>query len=213
MPTVTLHGPAGLSLLVTQGGRAPGIYSNAAPAYLGGVPDQTIENNTEEGLLDLRPYFSDHAGGTWEIVTTPGTGGITIGPTTGILVYDSWPLPEGSWSVVATVTNDAGAASTGAFTITVTPVSAPPGTVQNAPLTYNGGLPASLAPADLPFDWSQFISGPGPVTYGATGLPSGVSINATTGAITGTWTGTASATLTAGNGTAPDVSAGVTFSA
>ncbi|MFV0408302.1 MAG: hypothetical protein ACK5LJ_00955 [Paracoccus sp. (in: a-proteobacteria)] len=210
--SVVLHGPAGLSLTVTQGARTPGSFDgSAAPAYLGGLSDQSAENNTGAASIDLEPYFM----GANLIYSYSDTGGQSAARlyVTGSVAYaDTDPLPEGTFPATVRATDSiTGLYAEASFDWIVTPVTGGGGTT--GPLTYNGGLPSTLTPADMAYDWSQHISGPGPVAYGATGLPSGVSIDAATGAITGTWTGTASATLTAGNGTSPDVSAGVTFSA
>ena len=79
-----------------------------------------------------------------------------------------------------------------------------------APLDYDGLMP-TITPADLPYNVSQHISGPGTPAYSGTGFPVGVTINPSSGILddTGTFTGDTIGAITVSNGELPNVT--ITF--
>ncbi len=140
---------------------------------------------------------------SWSLTTVPGLTGPTIsGAKNAQVTYSGTPTAAGSWSLIATVVDSGkNRCSLGSATVVVT-VNPPPaglvidtnsipsgqvGVAYNATVAASGGT--------TPYTWSQ------------TGLPAGLSINASTGVITGTpaagtaGTHTANITVT-GGGTA-----------
>ncbi|AQP45255.1 hypothetical protein RPIT_10990 [Tessaracoccus flavus] len=124
--------------------------------------------------------------------------GVAIDPASGVISGE--PEAAGSSSVTVTATNEAGSDST-SFTMTVAeaPVvdTTAPAIAAVGPVTGKQGTALSVT-----FEASDESL---PLTYSATGLPAGVSINPSTGVISGTPTGhgvsTATVTVTdaAGN--------------
>ena len=114
-----------------------------------------------------------------------GTGAITGTPTT----------VGGPTNVRLTGTTAAGATS-GQFTLAITIGLGPP--VITSPLTASGGVA-------VPFSYQITATNPPHTTYGATGLPAGLGINAGTGLISGTPAvgsgGTHNVTISATNAT------------
>lgn len=93
--------------------------------------------------------------------------------------------------------------------VTVPTGCAAPGTTAetDSPTITSGSLPK--ATVGTPYSYTVTASGTPTPTFTATGLPAGLTIDATTGVISGTPTtpGSTTVTVTASNGTAPDVSA------
>jgi prepilin-type N-terminal cleavage/methylation domain-containing protein len=119
---------------------------------------------------------------TWSAVNLPT--GINInsaGQITGT------PTVAGTYNVTLTATDARKLAGTAAFTWTINP----------APTVTNPGnrVSPAMSPVTLPV---AATGGTAPVTWGATGLPAGLAIDATTGVITGipTTVGTNDVTIT-----------------
>ena len=117
--------------------------------------------------------------------------GLTVNGTTGAIT--GTPTVAGTSTATISATNLFGTTSVSlAFTISVQPPSITSGGMANGTLGY-------------PFTY-QITASNNPTSYSATGLPSGLSVNGTTGAITGTptvtglTTGTISATNSGGVG-------------
>lgn len=109
-------------------------------------------------------------------------------------------------------------ARTGAVTLDTNTITASsgcpaPGTPSDtvAP-TITSGAPTT-ATAGTPYDYTVTATGTPAPTFTATGLPTGLSIDGSTGVISGTPTtpGTSTVTITASNGTAPDDTQTVTI--
>jgi PKD repeat protein len=121
--------------------------------------------------------------------------GLAVNTATGLI--SGTPTAPGTAAVTITAVNVSGTASK---TLTITVVNPP--TVQ---ITSSA---TAAGPAGSPFTY-QITGSNSPTSFGASGLPTGLSVNATSGAITGTPTvqGTTTATITAtnasGTGSAP----------
>lgn len=208
LPTDTLRNAETVTVSYTNsGGTASsgfGVTVSAAapaPAYDGGFPDLSYENNIAAQTYDAARHFSNTEGGTWSLAVSPETGGIAINAVSGMLTLEPLPIPEGTWTLTVSVTSAAGTASA-TVGLTITP--APAGGTQIAPPTYDGGAPdlllktgAAMTPADL----SLHFSG-ADLAYTASGLPKGVSVDGATGVISGipAADGTYIVTFTAANG-------------
>ena len=196
-----------LRIVITKSGTA-----TPAPTYAGGLTDKTYDNDIEAQTYDVAPFFSNIAAGAWSVSSAPAiTSGLWIDQK-GIVTIEPLPLPEGVWTITATFDDGTNPPANGSFQLTITAAGQVGGTPETA-LDYDGLAPKSLGPTDLPYDFSQHISGPGPVTYSAKGLPAGVTIGATTGTISdsSSFTGTTTATIIAGNGTLPDIGVAIGF--
>lgn len=114
--------------------------------------------------------------------------GVSVNTTTGLV--SGTPGANGTYNATVTATNATG---TGSRAVTITIAFGIP--VINSPATAS-------AATGVPFSY-QITATNGPVTFGASGLPSGLSVDAATGLISGTpdLFGTFPVTITAGNGT------------
>jgi hypothetical protein len=185
----------------------------AAPAYNGGLTDKSYENNIDTQTYDISPYFSNIAAGIWSVSSSPTiTSGLSIDQF-GVVAMEPLPLPEGVWTVTATFSDGFNPPASGSFKLAIMPAPEQESGDPDSALNYDGMAPKQIGPSDLPYEFSQHISGPGPVTYSASGLPAGVTIGATTGTISDSarFTGMAAATVTASNGAPPDIQVGISF--
>ena len=112
--------------------------------------------------------------------------GLTINSTTGLIT--GTPTASGTATVTLSATNSTG---TGNATLTLTITAGTP--VITSATTANGTVGNAFS--------YQITATNSPTSYGATGLPNGLTINSTTGLITGTPTasGTSTVTLSATN--------------
>ena len=187
-PTATTNA-AGLASVTATANATAGSYTVAATIAGGGAPANFSLTNTAAGPLTVTTTtVPNGAVGTAYSTTVLATGGtapytwsanglpspLVINSTTGQIT--GTPTAVGSSNVTVTVNDTAGGSARGSFTlvITVQPlvisttslVNGTAGTAYTAPVAATGGV--------APYSWS------------ATGLPSPLVINATTGQITGT---------------------------
>ena len=132
-------------------------------------------------------------GATWKYAATGLPAGLAISPTTGVISGTVTGAAK-AYSVTVTPTDSKGGNASASFTWNVSVLSLTnPGTLSNA-------VGDTLALTTI--SASGVPAGDNP-TYSATGLPSGLSINSSTGAISGTMSGAAgtySAKVTASDG-------------
>ena len=120
--------------------------------------------------------------------------GLSVNTTTGLI--SGTPTTAGSFGVTLNATNSAG---TGTATLTLTIAQQQPPAI-TSPLTASGTVGSAFS--------YQITASNNPTSFNATGLPSGLSVNMTTGVISGTSTTvgsfsvTISATNAAGTGSA-----------
>src|SRR5208282_1862208 len=117
--------------------------------------------------------------------TSYGTTGLPAGLSvnTGTGVISGMPTTAGSSTVTLSATNGSG---TGNATLTLTIKAAPP--VITSATTANGTVGTAFS--------YQITATNTPTSYGATGLPAGLSVNTGTGLISGTPTAVGSSTVT-----------------
>ena len=116
--------------------------------------------------------------------------GLSVNTTTGLIT--GTPTASGVFSATVSATNAAGTGASAPLVFTVNPNSAPTIT---SPVSASGT-------ATVAFTATPIVATSPPITgYGGTGLPPGLTVNATTGVISGTPTlpGTYNATLSATN--------------
>ncbi len=175
-----------VTALDSAGNKATTSFSldslNQAPVLGTATANQSNVDGASIAPVDASKAFADPNVG--DTVTYSANGlpaGLTINPTTGVISGSVGATdPTGVYAVHVTATDNKGAATTEAFTWAIGNV--PPVTVGTLPnKTVNDGQSASISTA------AGFSDPLGlPLTYSATGLPAGLSINAATGVISGT---------------------------
>lgn len=192
-PTTATGSPFSVSVSVTDSGtpsqtKSTSFTLTVIPTLSINVP--TLANGVQTVAYTSAAFTATGGTGsiTWSATGLPA--GLSMNASTGVISGTTGGAATTSNNVVVTAT-DSGTPpyqqtkSTAALTLTVvsklalTTITPPGGTVG---LSYSYTLVAS--------------GGATPYTYGATGLPAGLSINATTGAITGTPTAVASGAVT-----------------
>ena len=187
---------------------------NGIAAFSAGTAANTVtvtnpgsQSGTVGTAVSLQIHATDSASG--QTLTYSATGlpaGLSISSSTGLIT--GTPTASGSSSVTVTATDTTGAKGTASFTWTIGTVAGNTVTVTTpANQTSTVGTAASLQ-----ISASDSASGQ-TLTYSATGLPAGLSINATSGLISGTPTtaGTSSVTVTATDTTGAKGSASFTW--
>ena len=113
--------------------------------------------------------------------------GLSVNTTTGLI--SGSPTAAGNSSVTISATNATGT-GTAALALTINPLGTP---VINSPITASGVVGTAFS--------YQIAASNSPTSFGATGLPNGLSVNTTTGLISGTpsTAGTSNATVSATN--------------
>ena len=178
-------GPGNLATFAQPNGIATDTAGNI---YVVDTYTQTVRKITADGIV------STLAGNPWVTGTADGTGtnatfniptGITVDPTGNIYVADCWSstirkiTPDGVVTTFAGVPGVPGSADTGggtgSATLVLTIASTAPAIT--SPLTATGTM-------GIPFAY-QITASNSPTSYGASGLPSGLSVNAATGLISG----------------------------
>lgn len=201
-------------------GLPAGVQINTSTGQISGIPTVpgvydvviTARNATHTGgaslTLNVNPYtpvitsdnsatamggqpFSFQVSATNEPTTYKATGlpsGLTIDATSGLI--SGTPTQSGGFSVALVARNDGGSGSQN-FTLTVNPAT--PVITSSAAASGRQGWYFSY---QITATWN-------PTSYGATGLPDGLSVNTSTGQISGTPSaaGTSEATITASNST------------
>ena len=155
--------------------------TNQAPVVGTKTANQSNSDGDTVTALNAAAAFSDPNGDPLTYTATGLPAGLAIssaGSITGTVGKSDQP---GTYTTVVTATDDKGAATTETFTWTIADV--PPaknGTLANQ--TYNDGQSGISIATSQGFTDANGNT----LTYGASGLPAGLTINATTGQITGT---------------------------
>ena len=155
---------------------------NDAPVASNDGPLTTAED-TPINNINVLANDTDVDGGPLTVTSATATNGtVTINPD-GTLNYTPNVNFSGTETITYTISDGRGGTSTATVTINVTPVNDAPTAVGSLPPRTNldgtSGINVTTA--------GGFADVDGPTaTYSATGLPAGLSINATTGVITGT---------------------------
>ena len=196
------HGDADLHHRLDQPGAHP-RHADGGPARADG----------QQVSIDAGKSFADPNTGDTLTFTAGGLpAGLNIDPATGLIsgTIDPHASASGPYAVTVTATDNKGAATSGTFQFAVNEV--PP----------TAGVPVAAASASdgtaiAPIDTASHFSSPNglPLTYAATGLPAGLSIDPATGLISGTVDHDASknAPVVSGSGATLDGTYSVTVTA
>jgi len=223
LPTgVTLNSTTGV-LSGTPAAASGGSYSITITAA-----NLTLPNATQSFTLTVNEAptitsgssttFTVGTAGTFTVTSTgfpaatyseTGTlpGGVTLNSTTGVLAGTPIIGSSGSYSITITAANGTLPNATQGFTLTVTNLPTPPTITSAAATTFTVGTAGTF---------TVTASGSPASTFSETGtLPTGVSLNSTTGVLSGTpGAGTAGSypiTITAANGNLPNATQSFTL--
>ena len=171
------------------------------------VTNPSSQTGTAGTAVSLQIKATDSASG--QTLTYSATGlpaGLSINSTTGLI--SGTPTTAGSSSVTVTAKDTTGATGSASFTWTISSTTGNTVTVTN-PGSQTGTVGTAVS---LQIKATDSASGQ-TLTYSATGLPAGLSINSTTGLISGTPTtaGSSSVTVTAKDTTGATGSASFTW--
>ena len=156
--TDTVTVTVGSTLAITTTGSLPTGYVNAL------YPATTI--NASGGST---PY-------TWSATGLPSS--LSIGATTGVISGTPASQAGSPFTVTVTVIDSTGNKASANYSITID--------ASTLAITTTGSLPTGYVNALYPATTINASGGSTPYTWSATGLPSGLSIGATTGVISGT---------------------------
>jgi PLD-like domain/Putative Ig domain len=201
-----------LGLITTDSGVMSGLESAFSGDFTGSAAGKVAifspgtQSTAVGGAVSLQIQGEDTATGTLSYAATGLPTGLSISSSTGVI--SGTASKAGTSSVTVTGKDTTGVSGSATFswtvgsgagdTVTVTSPGSQSGTV---------GTAASLAVSATDSASGQTL------TYGATGLPAGLAISASTGVISGTPTtaGTSSVTVTATDGTGARGSAAFTW--
>jgi hypothetical protein len=165
----------------TSAGRTVTVYN--APANAAPTMTQPANQTTAEGTaVSLALVASDPNGNPLTFSATGLPAGLTINTTSGVISGTPSYTTAGAFSVTATV-SDGSLSASRTFSWVVTNTNRQPSLTQPANQTNPEGtaVTLSLSGSDPDSD---------PLSFTATGLPAGVTINIATGVISGTLTST-----------------------
>ena len=174
--------------------------TNQAPVFSTDLLDQS-DAEGDVVSLDADATDADLDGLTYSATGLPA--GVSINPSTGVISGTLSATSSGTHNVVVTV-SDGTLTDTDSFSWTVTePV------VNQAPVfSTDFGNRTDAEGAVISLDANATDPDGNPLTYSATGLPAGITINPTTGVISGTLSATSSGTystvITVSDGTLSD---------
>jgi cellulase/cellobiase CelA1 len=191
--------PAGAQQVINQSGLQRATVSVANPGAQSGTVGTAIS--------PLQIHGTDSAG----LQVTYSASGLPAGLSIDLLsgVISGTPTAAGTSAVTVTATDTSGVSGSASFTWTISG-----GNGNTVSVTNPGGQSGTVGTAISGLQIHATDSAAGQtLTYAATGLPAGLSINASSGLITGTPTtaGTSNVTVTATDGTGASGSASFTW--
>ncbi len=203
------HGPYTVTVTASdgQGGTVSDTFvisaSNQAPTVTAPTPAQAGVDG-QPVVLDVAAAFADANGDPLTFAAAGLPPGLTINPTTGQIAgtIDHAASQAGPYTVTVTADDGKGGVATETFAWTV----ANPAPVVAAAIPDQGVIDGAAFALNITPSFKDGGSDTDTLTFSATGLPAGLSINPTTGLISGTipadasQTGPFIVTVTAGDG-------------
>ena len=166
------------------------INANTAPTFSGTLASATATVGSAFSFTLPTGGFTDANGQTLTYTATGLPAGLSINSGNGTIA--GTPSASGTSSVTLTATDTGNASASSSFSLTVNANTAP---VFSGTLTSAPGIVGQAFSFTLPTGGFTDANGQA-LTYAATGLPAGLSLNAGTGAITGTPTTAGNSTVT-----------------
>ncbi|MEP3225399.1 MAG: Ig-like domain-containing protein [Parasphingorhabdus sp.] len=160
------------------------VEINDPPTAVDDATQTTDENTAISGINVLANDFDGDGDALTVTAANANNGTVTIGPT-GLLSYTPNNGFSGTDTVTYTISDGRGGTSTATFDVTVAAVNDPPVPVGNLPPQTNVDAAQGIF-VGTSQGFNDPDNGFGELSYSATGLPPGLSIDANTGAITGT---------------------------
>jgi acetylxylan esterase len=159
------------------------------------VTNPGTQSSTTGTAASLQIHATDSGGAALTYSATGLPAGLSINSSTGLI--SGTPTSTGTSSVTVTAKDSTGASGSATFSWSVTSPGA------NTVTVTNPGTQSSTTGTAASLQIHATDSGGAALTYSATGLPAGLSINSSTGLISGTPTtaGTSSVTVTAKDST------------
>lgn len=148
-------------------------------------PDQTTPENTTINNINVLANDFDGDGDTLSVVSARASNGTVVINGDGTLSYTPRIEFSGTDTITYTISDGRGGTSTATVDIIVTPVNDAPVPVGSLPSQSNVDAAQGIF-VGTSQGFSDPDNGFGELTYSATGLPPGLSIDANSGAITGT---------------------------
>ena len=171
------------------------VVSDTPPAAIGTVADQTDADSTAGLSIATASGFTSPNGLPLTYAAAGLPRGLTINPTSGLITGTL----DHEASLDAPVTTGSGATLDGTYTVTITASDGQGGTAARSfTIDATNGAPVVVATSanqhsfdgnSAPLDTAPAFTDPNTgdtLSYAATGLPTGLSINAATGLISGT---------------------------
>jgi VCBS repeat-containing protein len=183
---VTATDESGLTSVRTFSWNVANLSPEAAP--------DAVTMNEDAGSVTVHVTFndSDPDGDSFALINDAGSfsaanGTVTVNPATGEVTYTPNLNFNGIDTVTYTIRDSDNAESVGTLTVTVNPTNDAPTTTGGIPSANsldNQAVSINAAPYFTDLDLSDTPADV--LTYSATGLPTGLTINTTTGVISGT---------------------------
>ena len=163
----------------------PAAVINQPPVIVGnGIPSPQSATVTIAFSTTTAGAFSDPNGDPLTFSSTGLPTGLLINPNTGVI--SGVPSVTGNFGVIVTASDGKGGSASAPFVLNVVPLPA----VNQPPVLVGGGIPSpQSATVNVAFSTTTAgaFSDPNgdPLTFTATGLPTGLAINPNTGIISG----------------------------
>jgi hypothetical protein len=167
------------------------------------ITNPTAQSTAEGAAASLQIHASDQSGDSFTYSATGLPSGLTIDPQTGLISgtvnYGASAVNGGSYSVTVLADNGAGATGSTTFTWTVN-------YTDQAPQVFSPGNQLNSTGDNVSLPVLASSPGGNTLTYTATGLPPGLTIDSGNGIISGSLTGTSTGSpytvsVTASDGT------------
>ena len=175
---VTARDAGGLTATQTFGW----TVTNPPPVAVNDTP-LVVNEDTSGTTVNVLANDSDPDGDPFTIITAAAANGVVVVNANGTITYTPKANFNGTDAITYTISDGQGGTATATVAVTVNPVNDAPVPVGTLPAQLNVDAASGISVATA----NGFTDIDNPtLTYSATGLPAGLTINATTGVISGT---------------------------